>query len=73
MQQGRRCKAATALATVSGDNPPQVLATARKRGKVWKVGDLIQVIAASQEICSLITLRLVLRRAGEAKNEKKTD
>ena len=32
-------KAATARATVSGDNTPQAVATARKRGKARRVGD----------------------------------
>jgi hypothetical protein len=56
VRQGRRCKAATARATVSGDSTPQILATARKAWEGAESWRIETIHTASQEICSPLTL-----------------
>jgi len=67
-KQGRRCKAATAVATVSGNNVPEILsATASENvGRHGNVGDPMDHSRESGDL-SAILFQLVLRRAGEAK------
>src|SRR5256885_273857 len=69
--QGRRCKAATARATVNGDEAPKVLATGLVREGGSRGDFLREDHNRESGNLSAALFKLALRRAGEATMRKK--